>query len=142
MMPKELPDKLWEGAPDRPLSRLYHEQSKLGPWRRRAFAEQLEEYSADVEAGTDRTAGKTYPTMPAVELPRSHRWQGGRRLRDVQRTRRSQREPWSGRPIRRRQLSYLLDAAAGITAVLEPPRPDGFRQTVRAWPSAGGLYSL
>jgi hypothetical protein len=100
MTPKELPDELLEGAPNWPLSRLFHEQSKLGPWRLPAFAEQLEQYASDMAAaGTTRDSGKTYPTMPAVELPRSHRWQGGHRLRDVLRTRRSQRGPPSGRPI-------------------------------------------
>jgi SagB-type dehydrogenase family enzyme len=36
----------------------------------------------------------------------------------------------------------LLDAAAGVTATLEPPRSGGLRQPVRAWPSAGGLYPI
>ena len=53
-----------------PLSRLYHQHSKLSEHKQQAFQEAIAAYSEDPEAIRQSSrAFKPYPTRPAVELP-------------------------------------------------------------------------
>ena len=118
-----------------PLSRLYHENSKLTERRALALREQIELFS-DAESGPPGGPG-VYPSRKTVELPRVRRRLLGPRLDDTLRSRRSPRGPFEGAPVRLVDLAALLDLSVGVTA----PAAGG-AAALRAYPSAGGLYPL
>lgn len=126
-----------------PLSQLYHENSKLSPHLVPAFAEQVAAFGADHEALRRASQPwKLYPTRPQIELPRSSRRLGGRRLRDVLRTRRTRRGEFSPHPVTLRQWGALLEQACGLTEQVTHPQFPDVVQDLRAWPSGGALYPL
>jgi SagB-type dehydrogenase family enzyme len=130
-------------TPDCPLSRLYHEESKLTPQRARLFQERITEYSTDrhaVQASAD--AFKEFPTRKKISLPTDARWLAARKLNDVLRTRRSHRGPFGKELISLAQLGALLHNAAGMTGEVWHPEFSEIKQDLRAWPSGGALYPI
>lgn len=121
-----------------PLSRLYHENSKLTARRALALREQIDLF-ASAESGPPE-GPKVYPSRKTVELPRVRRRLLGPRLDDTLRARRSQRGPFEGGPLRLVELAALLDLSVGVTREAAAGTGDPGRQ--RAYPSAGGLYPL
>ena len=126
-----------------PLSRLYHQHSKLSEYKQQAFQEEIAAYSQDVEAIRQSSRSlKLYPTRPMIELPRPRRRFRGRRLHDLLRTRRTRRGQFSAKPVTLRQWGNLLETACGLTGrVAHPDFPDVV-QDLRAWPSGGALYPV
>lgn len=121
-----------------PLSRLYHENSKLTERRAPSLREQLDLFASDREGSRVGGAGKSYPTRPAVALPKARRRLFGARLDDTLRARRSHRGGFPRAGLRLDHLGALLDLAVGATG--EAPGAEG--PHLRAFPSAGGLYPL
>jgi len=144
-MPEHSPGS-YEALFDRaswPLSRLYHANSQLSAHLMPAFAEQVAAFGADPEALRRASQPwKLYPTRPQIELPRSSRRFGGRRLRDVLRTRRTRRGEFSPHPVTLRQWGALLELACGLTGRVTHPQFPDVVQDLRAWPSGGALYPL
>ncbi len=129
--------------PDWPLSRLYHQESKLSDAKGQIFQEAIAEFAADQQAVRQSTQSyKTYPGRRAVALPKVRRRQMGRSLRSVLSSRRTRRGEFVPKPLRLRQLGTLLDLACGRTGQIAlPERPD-LVQELRAWPSGGALYPI
>lgn len=76
-------DELCQDA-DWPLSRLYHQHSKLSGHKLLEFQERIATFSQDAEAVRESSrACKRYPTRPSISLPRAKRRFGGRRLFDM-----------------------------------------------------------
>ncbi len=126
-----------------PLSRLYHQHSKLSRYKFLEFQQRIADFGQDVEAVRESTqTGKRYSTRPSIELPRAKRRFGSRRLYDVLRTRRTRRGVFSHKPVPLRQWGHLLDAACGLTGSVEHPDFDDVDQDLRAWPSGGAMYPV
>jgi SagB-type dehydrogenase family enzyme len=126
-----------------PLSRLYHQHSKLSEYKQHAFQEEIAFYNQDAEAiRRSSRAYKLYPTRPKVKLPRLRRRLRGRRLDCLLRTRRTRRGRFSPKPVTLRQWSHLLGAACGITGQATHPEFPDMVQDLRAWPSGGALYPI
>ena len=128
---------------DCPLSRLYHQESKLSEHKQHAFQEGIAAYNQDGEAiHRSSRAYKPYPTRPGVDLPRPSRRRRGRRLDDLLRTRRTRRGGFASRPVTLEQWGHLLGAACGITGRVTHPEFPDVVQDLRAWPSGGALYPV
>lgn len=113
------PDCLW------PCSRLFHEQSALGPaWHPTFTNEQVEAFTRNLDY-------KRYPGAERVELP--HPPQLSADLETAIRKRRSVRE-FSPGDVSLEQLAKLLELGSGVTERDSIPR--------RAAPSGGGLYPI
>jgi SagB-type dehydrogenase family enzyme len=126
-----------------PLSRLYHQHSKLSGYKQQAFQEEIAEYNQDVEAIRRSSRSlKHYPTRPMIELPRARRRFRGRRLYDLLRTRRTRRGQFSPKPVTLKQWGHLLHTACGLTGRVAHPDFPGIVQDLRAWPSGGALYPI
>jgi len=126
-----------------PLSRLYHQHSKLSEHKQQAFQEAIAAYSEDPEAiRRSSRAFKPYPTRPAVELPPASRRLGRRRLGDVLRTRRTRRANFSPQPMSLKQWGHLLATACGPTGQVTHPEFPDIVQDLRAWPSGGAMYPI
>jgi SagB-type dehydrogenase family enzyme len=140
--PREYDDLV---TPERwPASALYHEQSKLTSRGAVAFAERIEMLRVAMEdAEIPQEAAKSYPSRPAVSLPRGRRALFGARLDDTLRSRRSQRGAFQGSAVALGDLGALLELSLGATGELAAPgEPGGAPLVLRAWPSAGALYPL
>ncbi len=126
-----------------PLSRLYHQHSKLSEYGQQELQERIAAYNQDLE-GVRRSsrAYKSYPTRPKVRLPRPGRRFRARRLDDLLRTRRTRRGEFSSKPVTLKQWSRLLGAACGITGRATHPEFPDVVQDLRAWPSGGALYPI
>lgn len=130
-------------APPWPLSRLYHENSKLTGRRAMELREQIERFSGG--DGAAPAGPKTYSSRPAIELPRAGRRFLGARLDDALRARRSQRGPFAEGAIKLASLGALLDLALGVTGEAGLAKGGSDAESVlrlRAFPSAGGLYPV
>jgi SagB-type dehydrogenase family enzyme len=115
-------DELTEG-PRHPVSALFHENTKLAGRRVAAFLEGMAEEIRP-------SPPKTYPTRKSIALPRPRRPILGTRLDDALAKRRSPRGAFGTEPIGKDVLGAVLHEALGPT------------ESLRAWPSAGGLYPL
>ena len=126
-----------------PLSRLYHQHSKLSDHKQQAFEEVIAAYSQDEEAiRRSSRASKLYPTKQKIGLPKAGRPFRGRRLFDLLKSRRTRRGQFSPGPMTVKQWGRLLDMACGLTGrVTHPDFPD-IVQDLRAWPSAGAMYPI
>jgi len=126
-----------------PLSRLYHQHSKLSGHKLLEFQERIATFSQDAEAVRESSrAYKLYPTRPSITLPRAKRRLGGRRLIDILLSRRTRRGTFSHRAVTLKQWGRLLEAACGLTGhVTHPDFPD-VTQDLRAWPSGGAMYPI
>ncbi len=118
-----------------PLSRLFHENTKLT--ERRAL--ELQEDIASFVDQAEEAPSHAHAGGSSVALPRARRRLFGPRLDDAVRGRRSQRDPFSGASIGREELGALLDLAAAITG---QGSTGGGSARLRAWPSAGALHPL
>ncbi len=126
-----------------PLSRLFHENSKLGPLSQLEFVENISSFEQDVAGVRTATqSAKPYPTRRKIDLPRDRRVWRGRRLRDVLRRRRSHRGPFAERQVTLRQWGSLLELACGLTGQARHPDFPEIAQELRAWPSAGALFPI
>ena len=126
-----------------PLSRLYHQHSKLSEYGQQELQERIAAYNQDLEAvRRSSRATKSYPTRPQVRLPRLGRRFRGRRLDDVLRSRRTRRGEFATKPVTLKQWSRLLGAACGITGRATHPEFPDVVQDLRAWPSGGALYPI
>lgn len=126
-----------------PLSRLYHEHSKLSEYKVQQFAENIEAFEQDEAALRNASRSfKSYPTRPTIGLARDLRRFGGGRLRNLLRRRRTRRGQFSAPPMTLRILGALLDAACGITGTVTHPQHPDITQELRAWPSGGALYPI
>lgn len=126
-----------------PLSRLYHEHSKLSDMKQLEFEEDVAAFSQDAEAVAQSARSfKPYPGRPKIALPRRSRWRWGRRLRDVLRTRRTRRGEFSPRPVTLQQWGSLLEMACGLTGRVVHPQWSEVTQDLRAWPSGGAMYPV
>jgi SagB-type dehydrogenase family enzyme len=113
------PECLW------PCSRLFHEQSSLGPaWNPVLTPQQVSELTQHLDY-------KRYPGADRLPLPRPEPLTLP--LEAAIRKRRSIRQ-FSERAISLRDVAKLLELASGVTEVDEIPR--------RAAPSGGGLYPV
>jgi SagB-type dehydrogenase family enzyme len=112
-----------------PLSRLFHDSTKLTELRALELKESIASF---VDPEEERTA-HAHADGSSIALPRAKRRLFGPRLDDALRDRRSQREPFSGEAIDRAELGALLDLSAGVT---------GGSARLRAWPSAGALHPI
>jgi SagB-type dehydrogenase family enzyme len=112
-------DCLW------PCSRLFHQDSSLGPaWRSALTVE-------EVEAHTRSLDYKRYPGAERTALP--HPPPLSANLEQTIRARRSERD-FADQPVTLAELAKLLELGAGITENGAIPR--------RAAPSGGGLYPV
>jgi SagB-type dehydrogenase family enzyme len=126
-----------------PLSRLYHQRSKLSEYGQQQLQERIAAYNQDLEAvRRSSRAYKSYPTRPQVRLPRPGRRFRGRRLDDALKSRRTRRGEFAPEPVALKQWSRLLDAACGITGRATHPEFPDVVQDLRAWPSGGALYPI
>jgi SagB-type dehydrogenase family enzyme len=125
-----------DAPPPWPLSRLYHENSKLTERRALELREQMGRFATDAEA-QQQTAAAMHASGRSVALPRARRRLLGERLDDTLRARRSQRVPFAGPPLELEHLGALLELSVGLTGA---DTPGGSRR--RAYPSAGGLYPV
>jgi SagB-type dehydrogenase family enzyme len=123
------------------LSRLFHLNSCLGRYTRRAFAQRIASFAEDEEAARrEAKTVKTYPGRPTVVLPSAPR-RGGRSLRRVLGSRRSRRV-FAGRGLNAKELGALLGLSCGVTAEVTPRGMPDLRLELRSWPSGGALYPL
>jgi SagB-type dehydrogenase family enzyme len=135
-------DELCEEDPW-PLSRLYHQHSKLSEYKQQAFQEEIATYNEDVEAIRQSSrALKLYPTRRKIKLPRAARRLRGRRLQDLLRSRRTRRGQFSPKPVTLKQWGNLLNMACGLTGQVAHPDFPNIVQDLRAWPSGGALYPI
>ena len=126
--------------PPWPLSRLYHENSKLTERRALELQEQIARFADGGEAPLlAPTTGTVHPSRPSIALPRAGRRLFGARLDDALRGRRSQRGPFAPARLGPAQIGALLDLAFGTTGEL-PAGETPARS--RAFPSAGALYPI
>lgn len=117
------------------LSELYHENSKLFPELARQQADRMQASPFELfitSRGFRQYRNAPRLTLPEVEAPVAS-------LTDVMLRRRSRRE-LSGR-LTLAAVAALLRQALGPNAVVANEQL-GVVQTLRAWPSAGGLYPL
>ncbi len=133
------------GAPTCPLSALYHEESKLGPHRMASFREHISRFSQDEQAifASLSESLKSYPTRPAIALPRCAPCLDQVGLRETLFARQSYRGEMTGQPIALATLGSWLDMAASVTAdIVQPKSPNAPRIRMRSWASGGGLYPI
>jgi len=131
-----------------PLSRLYHQHSKLSDRKQEEFEEVIAAYSQDEEAiRRSSRASKPYPTKRKIGLPRAGRtfrggpFRGGR-LVDLLRSRRTRRGQFSPRPMTVKQWGRLFEMACGLTGQVAHPNFPDIVQDLRAWPSGGAMYPI
>ncbi len=135
-------DELCQDA-DWPLSRLYHQHSKLSGHKLLEFQERIATFSQDAEAVRESSrACKLYPTRPSIPLPRVKRRFWGRRLFDILRSRRTRRGTFSRKAVAVKQWGWLLEASCGVTGRVEHPDFSDVAQDLRAWPSGGAMYPI
>lgn len=128
---------------DWPLSRLFHEESKLSDFRSPAFREQISNFNQDHEAVRQSSgACRSYPGRDTISLPRASSFARGRRLRHVLRSRRTRRDQFADQPVRLRELATLLEMACGVTGEVRHPEWSDVAVQLRAWPSGGALYPI
>ena len=126
-----------------PLSRLYHEQSKLSEMKQLEFEEEVAAFSQDAEAvARSAQSFKPYAGRPSTPLPRASRWPRGRRLRELLHARRTRRGSFSPAPITLKQWGSLFDMACRLTGQIVHPQWEDVTQDLRAWPSAGAMYPI
>lgn len=126
-----------------PLSRLYHQHSKLSGHKLMEFQERIATFSQDAEAVRESSrAYKLYPTRPSIALPRAKRGFLGRRFFDILRTRRTRRGAFSRKAVTLKQWGWLLEAACGLTGRVTHPEFPDVAQDLRAWPSGGAMYPI
>lgn len=134
-------DQLNDPSP-RLLSRIYHQESKLSPYKLLEFQEQVVAHNEQFDPGQQDPAVESRTARRAVALPAPSRRLGKGRLHDVLRTRRTRRGEFSPCPVSLRQWGHLLGSACGITGQLRHPDAPEVVHSLRAWPSAGSLYPL
>ncbi len=126
-----------------PLSRLYHQHSKLSGRKQQAFEEVIAAYSQDEEAiRRSSKASKVYPTKRKIVLPKAGRFFRGRRLFDLLKSRRTRRGQFSPKPMTVKQWGRLFDMACGLTGRVTHPNFPDIVQDLRAWPSGGAMYPI
>jgi SagB-type dehydrogenase family enzyme len=126
-----------------PLSRLYHQESKLSNHKLQQFVEQIVEFGGNAVSTQHATVSfKQYPTREQIDLPRSSRRLGGHRLRDVLRQRRTRRGEFTSRQVNLKQWGTLFEMSCGLTGKIAHPEYPDIIQDLRAWPSAGALYPI
>jgi SagB-type dehydrogenase family enzyme len=144
--------------PDWPLSRLYHQNTKLTPRRAEIFGQQMPLYGESVgPAQSFESQGKRYPGRPRIKLPKPSRRIKTARLGQVLGDRRTHRAPYSDRAVTLQDITDLIGPGFGVSGQIapveiDPMEADGslaqtdsqMSQTrdARAWPSAGALYPL
>ena len=112
-------DCLW------PCSRLFHQQSSLGPAWRPALT------VSEVEVLTKNRGYRGYPGTPRTPLPNPPALKAS--LEETIWSRRS-RSDFSDRPLSMEMLAKMLQLGCGVTALDEVPR--------RAAPSGGALFPV
>jgi SagB-type dehydrogenase family enzyme len=128
--------------PPWPLSRLYHENSKLTERRALELREQIDRFADGGEAPLLRPGtgtGTIHPSRPSIALPRAGRRIFGARLDDALRGRRSPRGAFAPARLELAPVGALLDLSFGTTGEL--PSAGGATR-LRAFPSAGALYPI